>query len=65
MSKVVQPIKFSAILSRPITQKLLKAVPKLAAFREGGAAMSQVLVGRQLTYEYSQIGERRIGVFEY
>ena len=26
--------------------------------------MSQVLVGRQLTYEYSQIGERRIGVFD-
>ena len=26
--------------------------------------MSQVLVGRQLTYEYSQIGERRIGVLD-
>ena len=26
--------------------------------------MNQVLVGRQLTYEYSQIGERRIGVFD-
>ena len=26
--------------------------------------MSQVLVGRQLTYEYGQIGNRRIGVFD-
>ena len=26
--------------------------------------MNQVLIGRQLTYEYSQIGERRIGVFD-
>ena len=26
--------------------------------------MNQVLVGQQLTYEYDQIGERRIGVFD-
>ena len=26
--------------------------------------MSQVLVGRKLTYEYGQVGDRRIGVFD-